>query len=242
VKGLVFLLLLGNLLFYAFSQGHFGRPDNPDAARLDKQVLPERMRIVSRGEAPAAKVKAKAPEPVKPEAPGDEPRQEAAPKPEPVAKAEPLPPVCLAWEHLSMADADRLGSLLTNRFAEFKAVRRVVAAEGNGWWVFVPPLPGKAEADKKAAELRQIGVGDYFIIQEGVNRHAISLGVFSTEKGGQERLAELKEKGVRTARLTPRPGKDSTVSLHATGPAEAKAALLEAVGKALPKADSQSCK
>lgn len=234
MKALVFLLVLGNLLFYAFSQGYFGEAENPDAIRVEKQVLPERMLIVSRGEAPA--IKAKAAEPAKPEPVAEEV------KPEPVAKPEPVPTACLAWEHLSVADADKLSALLSGKFAGFKASRRVVAAEGTGWWVFVPPLAGKAEAEKKAGELRQLGVTDYFIIQEGANRFAISLGVFSSEKGGQDRLAEVKEKGVRSARLTPRPGKDSTVNLQATGPAPERAALLEAVAKALPKAGGQSCK
>ena len=234
MKALVFLLVLGNLLFYAFSQGYFGEAENPDAIRVEKQVLPERMRIVSRGEAPV--VKAKASEPVKLEPVAEEV------KPEPVAKPEPLPTACLAWEHLSVADADKLSALFSGKFAGFKSTRRVVAAEGSGWWVFVPPQANKADAEKKAGELRQLGVTDYFIIQDGANRFAISLGVFSSEKGGQDRLAEVKEKGVRSARLTPRPGKDSTVNLQATGPAPDKAALLAAVAKALPKAGGQSCK
>ena len=117
-----------------------------------------------------------------------------------------------------------------------------MAAEGSGWWVFVPPLPNKAAAEKKAGELRQFGVTDYFIVPDGFNRYAISLGVFSSEKGGQDRLAELKDKGVRSARLAPRPGKDSTVNLQASGPAAAKAAVLAAVGKVLPKAEAQGCK
>ena len=54
MKVLVFLLLLGNLLFYAFSTGYLGHPDNPDAGRVDQQITPERLRIVSRGEAPSA--------------------------------------------------------------------------------------------------------------------------------------------------------------------------------------------
>jgi hypothetical protein len=234
VKTLVFLLVLGNLLFYAFSAGYFGRPDNPDAVRLDKQVLPERMRIVSRGDAPAGPVKA--PEPVVVEA-----KAEEAAKVEVVAKPEEKP-VCLLWEHLPVAEADQLGTVLAGRFAEFKLTRQLVAAEGSGWWVFVPPLPSKAAAEKKAGELRQFGITDYFIVPDGFSRYAISLGVFSSEKGGQDRLAELKDKGIRSARLAPRPGKDSTVSLQATGPATAKPALLEAVGKLLPKAEAQGCK
>ncbi len=234
MKTLVFLLVLGNLLFYAFSAGYFGRPDNPDAVRLDKQVLPERMRIVSRGEAPAGPVKAS--EPVVVEA-----KAEEAAKAEVGAKPEEKP-VCLLWEHLPVAEADQLGTVLAGRFAEFKLTRQLVAAEGSGWWVFVPPLPSKAAAEKKAGELRQFGITDYFIVPDGFSRYAISLGVFSSEKGGQDRLAELKDKGIRSARLAPRPGKDSTVSLQATGPATAKPALLEAVGKLLPKAEAQGCK
>lgn len=233
MKALVFLLVLANLLFYAFSAGYFGRPDNPDAVRLEKQVLPERMRIVSRGEAPAAP--AKAAEPVKPEVVVE------APKPEPALKVEESAPICLAWEHLPPVDAERIASLLSSKYAEFKVIRRVVPSEGNGWGVFVPPLSGKAEAERKATELRQLGVTDYFIVQDGPIRHAISLGVFSSEKGAQDRLAELKEKGVRSARVMPRPGKDSTVNIQATGPASAKESLLAAIGKAVPKADVVGC-
>lgn len=234
MKTLVFLLVLANLLFYAFSAGYFGRPDNPDAVRVEKQVLPERMRIVSRGEAPVTP--AKVAEPVKPEVVAE------APKPEPALKVEESAPVCLAWEHLPPVDAERVASVLSSKFAEFKVVRRVEAGEGNGWGVFVPPLAGKADAERKATELRQLGVTDYFIVQDGPIRHAISLGVFSSEKGAQERLAELKEKGVRSARVMPRPGKDSTVNVQATGPASARDALLAAIGKALPKTDVVGCK
>ncbi len=245
MKALVFLLVLFNLLFYAFGAGYFGRSESPDAVRLDKQVLPERMKIVSRGEAPVAK----AAEPAKQAEPEVPAKGEAAPVVEAAntvvevpAKPVPPPTICLAWEHLAVTDADKVSALLTAKFGEFKTTRRVVGGESNGWWVFIPPQAGKAEADKKAGELRQLDVTDYFIVQEGPNRFAISLGVFSSEKGGQERLAELKEKGVRSARLTPRPGKDGTVSLQASGPATAKAALLEAVAKAVPKAGGQACK
>lgn len=240
MKALVFLLLLVNLLYYAFTAGYFGRSDNPDASRIDAQVAPERIRIVSRGEAPALPAAAKDEAPVEAKPPAEEAKSEApkvdAPKPE-VA-----PPVCLAWEHLASAEADKINALLSSKFADFKLERQLVAGEGNGWWVFIPPQAGKPEAEKKAGELRQLGVGDYFIIQEGPNRFAISLGVFSSEKGAQERLGEVKTKGVRSARVMPRPGKDGTVSLKVTGPAASRAALLEAVGKALPKIEVQDCK
>ena len=252
MKVLVFLLVLANLLFYAFSAGYFGRPDNPDAGRVNQQISPERMRIVSRGEAPAAPAKTDIPKPVVVEAAPQEaaavPAREAAPEPaakEVVATASKPPEiaqVCLAWEHLSAPDADRLAAMLAGKYADFKVSRRVIAAEGNGWWVFIPPLAGKADADKKAGELKQLEISDFFVVQDGPSRFAISLGVFSSEKGAQDRLADLKVKGVRSAKVGPRPGKDSTVRLQAQGPETSKGGLLAAVGKILPKADALDCK
>lgn len=242
MKALVFLLVLANLLFYAFGAGYFGRLDNPDAGRIEHQVSPERMRIVSRGEAPAAPVKAA--EPVKEEAPAPVPADAVPPESakEEVAKVVEVPSVCLAWDHLAVADADRLAGVVAAKFKDFKVTRRTIAAEGNGWWVYIQPQASKAEAEKKGSELRELEITDFFVVQDGVNRHAISLGVFSSEKGAQDRLAELKAKGVRSARVAPRPGKDSTVKLLATGPATDKSALIAAAGKVLPKADALLCK
>lgn len=236
VKALVFLLVLANMLFYAFSEGYFGQPENPDGGRLEKQVQPDRMRIVSRGEQPI--VPAKASEAVQPA----EPVLPKESKPEPVSKIEAVTQICLAWANLSSVEADRLSEIFASQFTDFKLVRRQAGGEANGWWVYISALPGKAEVEKKASELRQFGVTDYFVIPDGPNRFAISLGVFTSEKRGQERLAEVKEKGVRSARLAPRPGKDGTVSLQAIGPAEPKATLLEAVGKVLPKMVLEPCK
>jgi len=242
VKVLVFLLVLANLLFYALGAGYFGRTDNPDAGRVEQQVVPERMRIVSRGEAPLVPAK---PEPVaesaQPEAAPAVPVKETVEAPPKETKVDEAP-VCLAWHQLSVNDADRLTGLLSRRFGAFKLSRKMLASEGNGWWVFIPSQPSKADADKKAAELRGLEITDFFVIQDGPNRFAISLGVFSTEKGSQDRLAELKTKGVRSAVAARRPGKDSVVLLQARGPKGDKAALLAAVVDALPKAEAQGCK
>lgn len=217
MKVIVFLLVLANLLFYAMSQGLFGRADHPDAGRIDQQIAVDRIRIVSRGEAPAGKV------------------------PEPVAVK--IPETCLRWEAMDLGSADRLEIFIKENFAQLAVKRQTIAGEGSSWWVFIPPLAGKAEADKKAAELRQIGVSDYFIIQDsGANRFAISLGLFSSEKGSQDRLAELRAKGVRSAKVNIRPGKDTQYLLETSGPAENKAQLIELLSEVLPKNPPQACK
>ncbi|MCG2575378.1 SPOR domain-containing protein [Dechloromonas sp. XY25] len=260
MKVLVFLLVLANLLFYAFTAGYFGRPDNPDAGRGDQQITPERLRIMSRGEAPSTTAPARKAEPVPENAPA-KPEAEPAPAPAPAAtsaadeaapKAELVKetvadkpdnaPACLAWRQLTVAEADKIAALMGKRFADYKLSRKIVAGESNGWWVYIPSLPGKPEADKKAGELRDLGVTDFFIVQDGTSRHAISLGIFSSEKGGNERLAELKAKGVRSAVMGPRPSKDTFVALQAKGPGAKRPAVIAAVAEAIQKNEALACK
>jgi hypothetical protein len=165
----------------------------------------------------------------------------ASPAPAEGAPAEGDGQACLAWENLAAVDADRVNALVTGRFPALTLSRRLASGETGGWWIYIPPLVTKAEADKKALELKRLGITDYFIIQDGPNRFAISLGVFSSEKGGQDRLGELKAKGARSARLMPRPGKDGTISLLAAGPLAAQAELLAALNGNLPVPTAQRC-
>lgn len=217
MKALVFLLVLANLLFYAMSNGIFGSPENPDAGRINQQIAVDRIKLVSRGEAPASKT----------------------PEPAPAKAAD----TCLRWEQLAIAEADRLEILIKEKFADLAVKRQTIAGEGSSWWVYIPPLAGKPEADKKAAELRRLGITDYFVIQDNSNnRFAISLGVFSSEKGGQERLAEVKAKGVKSARVSLRPGKETQYVVEAAGPLPDKAQLIDALADSLPKNPPQNCK
>lgn len=232
---LVFLLVLVNLLFYAFSQGYFGQAENPDAQRVLQQISPERVKIVARGEPPAAV-------PV--------PKEEPPPTPEPPVMAEPFPVptpeppklACTRWEDLLLVNADRLTAMLADKFPAFKLSRRFEAGEGSGWWVYIPPLLGKSAADKKAGELRALGITDYFVVQEaGPRQFAISLGIFSSEKGAQERFAQLKEVGVRSARLSQRTSKESRVTVDARGPLDDRAELRSAASSLLPSSKAQDC-
>jgi hypothetical protein len=71
--------------------------------------------------------------------------------------------------------------------------------------VYIPPLGNKENAEKKAGELRRIGVSEFFIVQDQSDmRWGISLGVFKTEEAAKAHLANLVSKGVKTARIGPR--------------------------------------
>ena len=228
MKTLVFLLVFVNLLFYAFTGGYFGRSGNPDAGRVEQQLAAERVLIVARGDQPPPKGSN-----------GGGDRQAAdtiSPR-----NAEPEE-MCLSWERLPAADADQLASTLAEKLVGVRVERRAVTSEGSGWWVFVPPQASKADADKKAGELKELGIKDFFIIQEGPNRFAISLGVLSTEKGGQELLAELKAKGVKSAKAGPRPGKESHFLVQARGPLARRADVQDLAAGIVPKVPAQACK
>lgn len=228
MKTLVFVLVFVNLLFYALIEGYFGHPGNPDAGRVDQQLAADRVRIVARGDQLPPKASGKAAEKAAAE---DEKPQSSEPE-----------EMCLAWERLPAAEADRLASTLAEKFAGVRVERRAVASEGSGWWVFVPPQASKADADKKAGELKDLEIKDFFIIQEGPNRFGISLGVFSTEKGGQDRLTELKAKGVKSAKVGPRPGKETLYSLQARGPLAQRGDVQEMASGLVPKTPAQACK
>jgi hypothetical protein len=182
------ILLLANLGFFAWWR--YGSPPDAaaDPAPLARQIDPEKLKIV-------------APKDLPPPAP---PKPVAAVKPEPPPPAAPAVALkCMEWGSFTVADAPRaekaleplaLGTRLGQRRTE----------EAAGWWVFIPPqakAPNARQAAlRKAAELRTLGVEDYFIVQEeGQHRWALSLGVFRSEDAARARLAVLRAQGVRSA-------------------------------------------
>jgi hypothetical protein len=114
---------------------------------------------------------------------------------------ESAPLACVEWGSFSPQDAPRAEQRLEplslgTRLAQFRG------EETAGWWVFIPPQSNRATAQKKAAELKKLGVDDYFVVQEeGKLRWALSLGVFRTEDAARARLEALRARGVRSAQV-----------------------------------------
>lgn len=239
MRALVFLLVLANLLFLAFAQGLFGVPGNPDSERVSQQVRPEKIVVVSRGEPPAvpavespAKVEEPAPAPAAPPAKA----QDKAPEP----KAADNKPACLAWNGLNGADGDRLVVLAADKYSGLN-VSRSGTAEATNYWVFIPPLATRQDAERKSGELKKLGVSDFFVVQEpGANHLAISLGIFSTEQAARDQLEALKGQGVRSAKMGPRTPRSALVRLEVRGKASLvegfKAAAAGLVGQSRPEA------
>lgn len=241
MRALVFLLVLANLLFFVFARGFLGGGSNPDGERLKQQLQPERIVIVSKGEpapeagskpaeataSPAAKEDAAASQgaaetsaPAAVAASQTAEKKSAEKKPEERKVEEKKPQACLAWPDLPVADADRLAALAKKKYPGLSLSRSTVSSEGGSNWVFIPPLASKADAERKAGELKKLGVTEFFIVTEsGANQYAISLGLFSSEQGARDLLESLKAKGVRSAKVGQRGGKATGVHLEARGDA-----------------------
>jgi hypothetical protein len=129
------------------------------------------------------------------------PPQAAAPVQSPAAAAAGA---CLEWGSFTLADAPRMEKALEPLgLGERLAQRRT--EETAGWWVFIPSQGSRQAALKKAAELKALGVEEFFVLAEDSQfRWALSLGVFRNEDAAQARLAVLRNQGVRTARVGPR--------------------------------------
>jgi len=221
MRTLVFLLILANLLFFSWTQGYFGSPSNPDALRVSQQLLADRVRIVARSEADGDTFK-----PVKP-----------------VKLVEKkAPDVCLLLADLSIAETERLEGRLAEALPAFRAQRMADDGRTN-YWIFIPPLPSKQDADNKVLELKRLGLPDLFVVQEnGPNNRAISLGLFSTQEKASAQLAALRGKGVKTARIVERNGKSASASLELTGPEVRADALRQVIAEVLPNGKPVACK
>jgi len=169
---LFFILLFVNAAVFAYVYSSDQR-DGAEAQRAQLQVSPEKVRILKGARA-------------------------GSPQPSNAAAA-PSPLVCLEWGTFEADEAPRAEAAL----AKLDLGDKLAAGDGEGaYWVYIPPFKSKADADRKAAELKAIGVGDFTIVQDaGRWRFAISLGAFRSEEAAAGHLAQLKLKGVRSAIL-----------------------------------------
>jgi hypothetical protein len=108
--------------------------------------------------------------------------------------------------------------------------------------VYIPAQGSKEAADKKTAELRRIGVTDFFVMQEPANlRWAISLGVFKSEEAAKAHLANLNGKGVKSARIGPREVSTTKFSYQLRKLSADEKARFDAIKANYPNQESRHC-
>jgi hypothetical protein len=174
MRALFLFLVFANLAFYAWWR--YGAPaDAADPAPLSRQIEPEKLKVI---------------------APADLPPVSAVKKPPP-----PPSTACMEWGSFTVADAPRAEQALEPLALGARLAQRRTE-EVASWWVFIPPQGSRQGALRKASELKDLGIDEYFIVQDDAeHRWALSLGVFRSEEAAQARLAALRTQGVRTARV-----------------------------------------
>lgn len=202
-KWLALLLLFANAFFYAYN--HFAVTPTGEPLQAHTPFNGDRLKLLS--ELPAA-------------------------PPPPVAAAKPA--VCLEWgtfpEDKLAAARQALDKLAVKQ--DQVTVQRMEENNGN-YWVYIPPLRTREDAQKKLGEVRGLGIEEGYVLQDNSRwKNAISLGVFSNEEGAKRFLSALRAKGVRSAVAGTRK--------HDTGQAlvrigQADDATMEAVVKLKPQ-------
>ena len=118
-----------------------------------------------------------------------------------VPPAEPRAAVrCLEWGPFTGSDYLRAEKSLEPLALAGRTAARRSTEEVPGWWVFIPSEGSRQSALKKAAELKALGVSEYYIMgEEADNPWSVSLGIYRSEQAALTRLAALRDQGVRSA-------------------------------------------
>ena len=228
MRALFLLLVAINLALYAWPR-YYATPDSAaDPEPQRREINPASIRLLTGPELAGLPV----------------PKPKPAADPARIAAAEAPPPAagnCLEWGGFAVAEAPRaektleplaLGARLSQRRSE----------ETAGWWVFIPPQGSRAGAMKKTAELKSLGIEDYFILQdEGKMRWAVSLGVFSSEDAARNRLDALRAKGVRSAQTGERESQVAKIWFQVRDPDAALQAKLKEFSRASPGTEIRDC-
>ena len=273
MRALVFLLVVANLLFLAWERGYFGDastvgraqrqqvmadrmsivardepPGTPTETPEKKQPEQGTQELDSQKGRESQEIPAKPAEgdPVE-SAPGKDEKPDVEKtetgKSETAEKTEkPVSQACLMLNDLSADELARITEMTNSHFRDFRADRRSFAGS-RSYWVFIPPLPSRQEAERRSEALKQAKAPEFFIVQDPpAMRFAISLGVFSTREAAEERLIDLRLKGIDAAQVGERETRPAAYQLELRGPQSRASALRQAVASVLPKARLAVCK
>jgi hypothetical protein len=237
MRALFLLLVLGNIAFFAWARYIAPAEATVDTAPLGRQISPEKLTILGPGELPAALKPVPAPPAA---APVTGAPVAASPAAAPVAASAPPPATCMEWGSFTLADAPKAERALEPLLLSGRLEQRRTE-EKAGWWVFIPPQPNRPTALKKAAELKKLGVDDYFVVQDEEFRWALSLGVFRTAEAARTRLLALRAQGVRSAQVGPREMMVPKVWLQMKGIDAATEARLKEIARQVDGSELRNC-
>jgi hypothetical protein len=149
---------------------------------------------------------------------------------------------CLEWGAFALAESSRAEKALEPLALGSRLVSRRADETAAGWWVFVPSQGTRQAALKKAAELKELGIADYYIMgEEADSPWSLSLGLFRSEQAALARLAELREQGVRSALVGPRNTVVPRIWLQVKGVDSALEPRLKEIARQIEGSELRAC-
>lgn len=217
----ILVLTLANVAFFAWMQYGAGiREKSTEAHLIGQQINPEAVHLLTPQQVAALAA---------PQGAGTD------------ASNGNAPAACLEWGAFNAADVARADEALAALALGNRLGRRRIE-EAAAWWVFLPPQPSRQSAQQKVAELKRLGVAEYFIVQEDSKfRFAVSLGVFRTEDAAKTYLAQLRAKGLRTAQAGPRDAQVQHLYFQVRDVSDALRAKLIELELSFPGTDLRDC-
>lgn len=121
---------------------------------------------------------------------------------------------CLSWRGLKPEALSQARAAL-EKLAEGVKISLPASEE---YWVYMAPLKNKSDGEKKIAELKALSIEDGVLVEEsGKWQYAISFAAFATEDDAIVRLNQLKEKGVKSAKILKREAAGDTLLIQNVG-------------------------
>ena len=229
LKFLFWALLCINGAMFAYGRGYLGnfKGNEREPARMKGQVNADKLVLVPAAAAVAATPAGPAP----------------VAAPEPVAAA-PAPLACVEIGNLTAQEARRFDNRIAALGQALQPVRQnVTTTEVGSYMVHVPPQATREAADRKADELKNLGVTNFYVIPDNTPmKWAISLGVFKSENAAKTLLAALNKQGVQGARISERGTQVSRVNYRFRGIDAATREKLDRIASGFQGQRARDCK
>lgn len=221
LKFIFWTLLCINGALLAYGQGYLGtfKGNEREPARMKNQLNADKLTLVSAAKASAAAATAETQQPAAPVA-------------------------CIEIGSFSAAEARRFDAKLEPlELGDRQSRQNVVSPEISSHIVYIPSQGSKEGADKKAAELKNLGVTNYFIMSDNSPmKWGISLGVFKSEAAAQTLLAALNKQGVHSARIAGRGAQTNKLAYQFRDIDAATKAQLDEIKLSFPMQEERPCK
>jgi len=236
LKFIFWSLLAVNAGLFAYGKGYLGHfsGNEREPQRLSNQLNADKLVIIPEDKANNASAAAASAAVTASASAG------AAATAKPAAEVQ----ACVEIASFVLADARRFETVLAPlKLGDRQSRHNLPGSEISSYVVYIPPQGSKEGADRKAAELRALGVHSYFIMSDNTPlRWAISLGVFKTETAAQNQLAALMKQGVRTAKIAPRMSGSKLLSFQFRDVDPDLKNRLDQLRSSFPGTESRSCK